>query len=165
MGGKAHGGRRVEREEAHDIFMAIEAQIATQGSHIALCGSYRRKKGSCGDLDIVFSPGHDTAKFDAFCKANFGMQKNGKKIARTGLINGVQVEFYVATPENLGTQLQMWTGSMYHNIKLRRVAKAKGYSMSQYGFRHAVSKELVTCATEQEVYDFLDMTFVHPEKR
>ena len=37
--------------------------------------------------------------------------------------------------------------------------------MSQYGFRHQETRELVQCATEQEAYDFLGMSYVDPAKR
>ena len=168
MGGKAHGGRRVERAEAQQIsaFLAREVgQRTDDGScdKFALAGSYRRDKADSGDLDFVIVP-RDPECFDAFCERKFGRLKNGK-ISRTGLFDGVQVEFYVATAENWGTFLQMWTGSHRHNIQLRARAKKLGYSMSQYGFRHQETRELVQCATEQEAYDFLGMSYVDPAKR
>jgi DNA polymerase (family 10) len=177
MGGKAHNGRRVTRYEAESLFKKIQEDLTTSfdpsfapyGPDMVLCGSYRRQKETCGDLDIVIIPDqHDLdgrTLFDTWCIQNFGLQKNGKKPARTGLIDGVQVEFYVASPDNLGTFLQMWTGSAYHNVQLRRKAKKMGYTMSQYGFRNVETKELVTCRTEEEVYNFLGIDFVNPNER
>jgi DNA polymerase (family X) len=165
MGGKAHGGERVSRQRAEDIFLSIDREMGR--NQLFLCGSYRRGKESCGDLDIVIVPRKPggSVVLDNWCIEHFGMQKNGKKPARNGLIDGVQVEFYVATPENLGTFLQMWTGSWQHNVELRKLALRKGYSMSQYGFRHKKTGELVECATEEEVYDFLGIDFVEPADR
>jgi DNA polymerase (family 10) len=165
MGGKAYGGRRVTREEAKQAFDKIRQEIGDLDCFMQLCGSYRRGKETSGDLDIVIIPGEDSESFDEFCKSSFGMQKNGKKIARNGLFEGIQTEFYVASPENVGTFLQMWTGSHRHNIRLRARAKKLGYSMSQYGFRNAETKELVTFASEEEVYKFLNMDYVLPEDR
>lgn len=173
MGGKAHGGERIDRDKAHNLYRKIVGKnIGLHGAWLA--GSYRRGKETTGDLDIVAvvrSPSINrfiddgNELFDQFCIEHFGMQKNGKKPARNGLIDGVQVEFYVATQQNLGTFLQMWTGSWQHNVELRKLALRKGYSMSQYGFRHKKTGELVECATEKEVYDFLGIDFVEPADR
>ena len=177
MGGKAHGGRRINREDVpalmEHIVMGLHLNRTCRS--IWLCGSYRRGSSSSGDLDIVVIPGFDDGSlhstrppevpFDDWCIQHFGLQKNGKKPARTGLIDGVQVELYVAEPENHGTMIQMWTGSVKENVRLRKLALNKGYSMSQYGFRHKKTGELVQCAMEKEVYEFLDTPFVAPENR
>jgi len=173
MGGKAHGGRRIKRAAVAPLMEHIVMGLHLNRTcrSIMLCGSYRRGSLSSGDLDIVVIPGfgdggpEDPGAFDDWCIQHFGLQKNGKKPARTGLIDGVQVELYVATPENHGTFVQMWTGSVKENVRLRKLALKKGYSMSQYGFRHKKTGDLVQCATEQEVYDFLGTPFVAPENR
>lgn len=169
MGGKAHGGKRVHRDDAGiwggNLILGLNglAQRAGNPEKFEIAGSYRRGKETCGDVDIVIIPSN-LARFDQFCTEIFGTLKNGKP-ARSGLIDGVQVELYVATPENWGTQLQMWTGSMRHNITLRRRARRMGFSMSQYGFRNVDTKKLTRCATEQEVYEFLNMDYVPPVER
>lgn len=170
MGGKALGGKRIDREDAEEMFNRISNDIllgeSPMAGHLTLCGSYRRGKESCGDMDIVVCPDNESAlkQFDRWAIHHLGYQKSGKP-ARKALIDGVQVEFYVAAPDNYGTFKQMWTGSMKHNIKLRRLSKSKGFSMSQYGFRNRETGELVTCATEEEVYAFLDIDFVDPKDR
>jgi DNA polymerase (family X) len=170
MGGKALGGQRVDRDTAEELFEMISREVlfgtyAMSGSLI-LAGSYRRGKDDMGDLDILVTPDDDAAleQFNEWCYFRLGEQKSGKPL-RTRLFDGVQVEFYVATPANQGTQLQMWTGSARFNVKLRRAAKKMGYSMSQYGFRNKETGELVTCASEVEVFDFLGLDYVQPEDR
>ena len=165
MGGKKHNGKRINLQEANALFCDVFAELADSdiSTTISLAGSARRHKKICGDIDIVIVP-KSTDQFDAWCIEKFGLLKNGKP-ARTGLIEGVQVEFYVATSENYGSQLQMWTGSKFHNIKLRRLSKSKGFSMSQYGFKHLETKELVTCSTELSVYEFLGTPFVPAQSR
>ena len=173
MGGKAHGGKRIMREDVHPLMFHIMMDLGLNRTcrSIAVCGSWRRGSPLSGDLDLVVIPGFDPGNgpgpetFDDWCIQHFGMQKNGKKPMRNGLIRGVQVEFYVATLENHGTMIQMWTGSVKENVRLRKLALNKGYSMSQYGFRHKKTGELVQCATEKEVYEFLDTPFVAPENR
>ena len=164
MGGKKYNGRRVTREEAEALYSEITDLIAAPGICLALAGSYRRGKADSGDLDIVIIPGDDGSDpFDKFCVKHFGRLKNGK-VARAGLYKGVQVEFYVATEENWGSQLLMWTGSAHHNIKLRRRAKAVGYSLSQCGFKD-LSGVMHPMPNELALFDFLHLDFVAPDDR
>jgi len=167
MGGKAFGGKRVTREEAAALYTQIrdDLGVAGVGHYSTLCGSYRRGLPTCGDLDIVIVLSEGLSeKFDEWCLAKLGAQKSGKP-ARKGLIDGVQVEFYVASPANFGTQIQMWTGSARYNVKLRRAAKKMGYSMSQYGFRNKETGVLVECSDERAVFDFLGLDYVQPKDR
>lgn len=163
MGGKAHGGLRASRKLVEEIGSELKEKLGETVSKFVLGGSYRRGKPDCGDIDIIVVP-VDMDAFDKVCIDLFGYQKSGKP-ARNGLIRDVQVEFYVASDADFGTFLQMWTGSMKHNIHIRARAKKMGYSMSQYGFKNAATGELVTCATEEEVYKFLKLDFVKPSDR
>lgn len=169
MGGKRHDGNRITREEAWELFIKLHNELALGGATnltANLAGSYRRGKTECGDLDIVIGKFDDKSRavFDTWCVNKFGTLGNGRP-RRTGLVDGVQVEFYVADEATWGTQLQMWTGSMRHNIKLRGRAKKLGFSLSQYGFKNQETGEVTTCATEEEVYAFLQMGFIPPEER
>lgn len=164
MGGKNFGGRRIDRAEAEQLFCFLQSEIGQQLKvDCILAGSYRRGKADSGDMDIVIIPS-DRDVFDAFCARKFGTLKNGAP-RKTGLFDGVQVEFYIANEDNWGSQLQMWTGSMHHNITLRKAAKKLGYSLSQYGFKNLETGHLITCPTEDSVYSFLQMDFVSPEDR
>ena len=164
MGGKAHGGMKVSLDEAHALYEEIFELIQFKVNKIQLCGSARRKKKICGDLDIVVVPNSFPEDLNSFFVETFGYQKSGKP-AKTGLFKGVQVEFYVATPFNYGSFLQMWTGSAYHNISLRRKSKKMGYSMSQYGMRHIESNDLIRFDNEEKIYKFLNIDYVLPENR
>ena len=164
MGGKAHGGKRVSLVEANHIYNEVYTLFKPNVVKAQLCGSARRGKESCGDLDIVVVPDSINGNLDSFFIETFGYQKSGKP-AKTGLFKGVQVEFYVASPSNYGSFLQMWTGSAYHNIRLRRKAKKMGYSMSQYGMKCKDTSEVVEFDNEESIYEFLNMSYVLPEKR
>ena len=166
MGGKAHGGKRISREAALSLYSEIVDQMPTVES-IILCGSARRLKPTCGDLDIVVVPAQDpnlAGELDNFFVRMFGHQKSGKP-AKTGLFRGVQTEFYVATQNNYGTFKQMWTGSKRENIRLRKIAKKKGFSLSQYGLKCKSTGEIVEFKSEEDLYKALDTPFKKPEDR
>ena len=166
MGGKAHGGKRISRETALSLYSEIVDQMPTVES-VILCGSARRLKPTCGDLDIVVVPAQDSEladKLNEFFVRMFGHQKSGKP-AKTGLFRGVQTEFYVATPDNYGTFKQMWTGSAYHNVSLRRKATKMGYSLSQYGLKCKNTGNVVEFKSEEDLYRALNTPFKKPEDR
>jgi DNA polymerase (family X) len=165
MGGKAHGGKRISRNEAENIFSKIYSNLAdTQIASLTLCGSYRRGKPTCGDLDIVAIV-QDKERFDQWCSNHFGMQKSGKKPALNGLIDEAQVEFYIATKENYGSFVQMWTGSAFHNVSLRKKALEMGYSLSQYGLKCKNTGSMLEFKHEQDLYAALNVTYKDPKDR
>ena len=56
MGGKALNGKRIPVEQANELFAKLvsENNLDLKSDRILLCGSARRQKKTCGDLDIVF---------------------------------------------------------------------------------------------------------------
>ena len=164
MGGKAHGGERISRDYAVEIYNELLSQMPPVES-VTLCGSARRLKPTCGDLDIVVVPSSGSAEaLDTFFVKLFGHQKSGKP-AKNGLYRAVQTEFYVATPENVGSFVQMWTGSKEENIRLRNLAKKKGYSLSQYGLKCKNTGSLLQYQSEEALYEALETPFLKPEDR
>lgn len=167
MGGKALGGKTISNKEAHDLFekIILENNLGCKVKKILLCGSARRGKENCGDLDIVFIDGGEEENLlKEWLVNNFGTKKNGKPQTSV-LIKGVQVEFYEATQETWGSNILMWTGSSQNNIRMRQICKKKGWTMSQHGIKDSLGLNLTSNMTEQEIYEFLGLNYVEPFKR
>ena len=165
MGGKALDGNRITNEAAYNLFFSIvrDNNIVDKAEKLLLCGSARRGKKKCGDLDIVFQD-NETGDFKAWLLESFGTKKNGKP-QNTALIEGVQVEFYEATLETWGTCTLMWTGSKWNNIKLRKAAKARDLKLSQHGLFDGNGNNLAAGKTESEVFELLGFDYIEPQKR
>jgi len=165
MGGKALGGNKITLKEAIDLYTAIllDNELSTRSSAMMLCGSARREKKKCGDLDIVFVD-NESGALKAWLLENFGTKKNGKP-QTTVLYDGVQVEFYEATQESWGTSTLMWTGSKWNNIKLRKAAKARDLKLSQHGLFDVDGNNLASGKTEEQVFELLGFDYVEPQKR
>ena len=164
MGGKALNGKRITSLEACGLFerLLLENDLGCKAEKILLCGSARRVKKTCGDLDIVFIDRDDAVK--AWLVENYGTKKNGKP-QTTVLYNGVQVEFYEATQDSWGTCTLMWTGSKWNNIKLRKAAKARGLKLSQHGLFDTDNNNLAAGKSEEEVFGLLGFNYIEPCKR
>ncbi|MFN8515647.1 MAG: PHP domain-containing protein [Chloroflexia bacterium] len=91
------------------------------------------------------------------------VEMRGPNRCRVALASGASADLRVLPEKHWGSLLHHFTGSKYHNIRLRDLALARGARMSEYGY--AVGDDLVTCATEEEVYAYLGMQFVPPPMR
>ena len=165
MGGKALNGKTITNKEAHDLFekIILENNLGCKAEKILLCGSARRGKENCGDLDIVFIDNQNNAVKN-WLSEMFGLKKNGKP-QTTVLIEGVQIEFYEATQETWGSNVLMWTGSAQNNVLMRRKCKRKGWTMSQHGIKDESGLNLTSGMSEEEIYDFLEIQYAEPYKR
>jgi DNA polymerase (family 10) len=141
-------------------------------------GSYRRRRETIGDLDLLAETDRPNEVVDAFCRLpsveavlGRGLHKATVRIGG----RGPQVDLMVMRPGQAGTYLIHFTGSKEHNVRLRAMARDKGWSLSEYGFARIDEKgeiipaaeggELRVFATEAEAYDFLGLPFVEPELR
>jgi DNA polymerase (family 10) len=76
-----------------------------------------------------------------------------------------RVDLMVCGPDVWGTHLVHFTGSKEHNVGLRERALDRGLSLSEKGFKDVETGELHLAATEDEVYERLDLAWVPPELR
>jgi DNA polymerase (family 10) len=139
-------------------------------------GSFRRRKESIGDLDILAETDQPGALIEAF--TSFGLvdsviNRGGYKAA-TRLLRGPQVDLMVMPPGEAGTYRIHFTGSKEHNVRLRAMARDRGWSLSEKGYLRigedgepltGDAAELRTFATETEAYGFLGLPFIEPELR
>jgi len=137
-------------------------------------GSLRRMVATVGDIDISVSSDNPKVVVEYF--KNFpGTDKvieAGERTATIFLRNGISVDLMVQPPDCYGSLLQHFTGSKLHNIHIRKIAKEKGLSLSEYGIKHADKKDgqfsqstIFKCDTEKEFYEKLSMEYIPPELR
>ena len=93
----------------------------------------------------------------------------GRAKAAITVLRGPQVDLMVMPPGQAGTYLVHFTGSADHNIRLRGIARDRGWSLSEKGFvrideegepLEGDAADLRTFADEEGVYGFLDLAWV-----
>src|SRR6267378_524635 len=163
------GERRLLLNEAEAQATAVVAYLEAGGgiAQIEVAGSYRRRRETIGDLDIVVtSDGKDSAKvMDRF--VTYGevaeVISKGETRATVKLRGGLQMDLRAVEPDAYGAALVYFTGSKAHNIELRKIAQEQSYKLNEYGLfkgtRRAAGK------TEQEVYATLGLDWIPPELR
>jgi DNA polymerase (family 10) len=164
--------------QARDRIDGIIAAIAdTPGVHsIEPAGSYRRRKETIGDLDLLAETDDGPGLITRFTTLGVvdHVVNQGSYKAAVGLLRGPQVDLMVMPPGEAGTYRIHFTGSKEHNVRLRERARDQGWSLSEKGFLRigedgqpltGDAAELRTFATEAEAYGFLGLPFIEPELR
>jgi DNA polymerase (family 10) len=174
----AEGFDRMLLDRAEELVDALIGGLSgTPGVRsIEPAGSFRRRRESIGDLDLLAETDEAGALMDVF--TSFGLvdsvvNRGGHKAA-VRLQRGPQVDLMVMPPGEAGTYRIHFTGSKEHNVRLRAMARDRGWSLSEKGFLRigddgepltGDAAELRTFATEAEAYAFLDLPFIVPELR
>lgn len=130
-----------------------------------VAGSYRRRKETVGDLDIIAISNEGQKVCEAFVDFDSisDVMSQGETKASVKLRSGLQVDLRVVKKESYGGALLYFTGSKAHNIHLRNIALDKGFKLNEYGvFKGA---DYVLGETEKEIYEFFDMSYIVPELR
>ena len=166
----------LHRAEA-TILGIIEALTDTPGvTSIEPAGSFRRRRDSIGDLDLLAETDDGPGLIEQF--TTFGLvdqvlNKGGYKAA-VKIFRGPQVDLMVMPPGAAGTYRIHFTGSKEHNVRLRERARDQGWSLSEKGFLRIGEDgqpmtdddaELRTFGTEEEAYAFLGLPYIEPELR
>jgi len=165
--GPAAGPKRIVLHEAEQYARAIVEYLKAGGgiNEIDVAGSFRRRKETIGDLDIVVSCVNAPAVIQRFGK--FGdvreVAAQGDTRSTVRLSGGLQVDLRVVEPNCFGAAMQYFTGSQAHNIELRKIAQGKKLKLNEYGvFR---GTECISGRTEQDVYAALGLDWIPPEMR
>ncbi|MCK4310128.1 MAG: PHP domain-containing protein, partial [Methanomicrobia archaeon] len=143
--------RRMLLSEAFEI--AEELSRILENFEVA--GSFRRRKETVGDLDIILT------KIDETSLKDFQILAKGEKKI-TAIYKNVQIDFRIVKNEEIGSSLQYFTGNKEHNIKLRRIAQKKGYKLNEYGLFKGNNR---INTNERDIYEKLDMEWIPPELR
>ena len=146
---------------------------------IKVAGSYRRRKETIGDVDLLIqaelpAPAvmeHFTA-FGSVDRVVLAGDTRGSVVLRSGL----EVDLRVLPERSFGAALHYFTGSKEHNVAVRQIAQRQGLRVNEWGvFRipegvdpDDVGKEdgeRVAGETESSVFEVLGMAWVPPVLR
>ncbi|MCW3474587.1 DNA polymerase/3'-5' exonuclease PolX [Limobrevibacterium gyesilva] len=132
---------------------------------VEIAGSYRRRRETVGDLDIVASAEPGKPVMDRFAGYEDVAEVTERGTTRSTIVlrNGLQVDLRVVAPESFGAALLYFTGSKAHNIALRQIAMARNLKLNEYGLFSGAKR--LAGATEQDLYERLGLTMVPPELR
>jgi len=147
-------------ELADPILQSLRKIKGVRQAEIA--GSVRRGLETIGDLDFVVSatePQRVIQWFEKYPEVARVLEKGETKITLR-LKQGTQVDVRVVTEKEFPFALLHFTGSKEHNLKLRAAARAKGWSLSEYGL-----KGKRVSGSEAAIYKAFGYDSIPPELR
>ncbi len=97
-------------------------------------GSLRRRKETVGDIDILATSKYPEAAIETFVHLPLVKDILAKGSTKATILTheDIQVDLRIMDRNSFGTSLQYFTGSKEHNIKLRDLARQKGFKLSEY---------------------------------
>ena len=147
----------------------VAAELAAHPAAIAVseAGSVRRRRETVRDLDLIATSSDEPALIAAFCDGKWVSEVIARGDTKATVVghDGLRFDLRVVPPECYGNVLQHFTGSKDHNIALREEAQRRGLSISEYGVTIVETGEVVTHASEDELYSYLGYASVPPELR
>nr|XP_028586330.1 DNA polymerase lambda isoform X7 [Podarcis muralis] len=188
---------RMPREEAAQIEQTVReaALLINPGLVCVACGSFRREKSTCGDVDVLVThpDGHShqgvfSKLLDSLRKSGFltddlvSQEDNGSQKKYLGVCRlpgpgrrHRRLDIIVVPYSEFACALLYFTGSAHFNRSMRALAKTKGMSLSE----HALSSGVVRGAgglktvpgvalstpTEKDIFIHLGLPYREPPER
>ena len=151
--------------EAHATALLAYLKGGTDITNLEIGGSYRRRRETIGDLDVLVTTKSPDAVIERFTRYPevATVASRGETRVTVQLRGGLQVDLRVVEPAAYGAALMYFTGSKAHNVELRQVAQDRKYKLNEYGLYRGTRR--IAGRTEAEVYAKLGLDWIPPELR
>ncbi|XP_063867097.1 DNA polymerase lambda-like [Scylla paramamosain] len=187
---------RIPRSEVAEIEEHVrEATLSlVRGAEVLVCGSYRRGKPTCGDVDVlithpdgqshelIFRPLLVRLRESGFLTDDLVTQEdngNQKKYLGVCRLPGEgrkhrRLDVIVVPYQERATALMYFTGSAHFNRSMRLLATKKGMSLSEHSLRAGIVRQggeklsdgyMLDTPTEESIFAHLGLEYRPPEER
>ena len=170
---KKHAGKFRLGEIAADAEQMLDdLRSHPDVTRVAVCGSYRRCKETCGDLDFLVSTRAPESVSDFFVKHDSvaGIIAHGATKSSVRWLSGIQADLRVVKDTEFPFALNYFTGSKEHNIVMRQRALSRGWTLNEYRLGPDDSPKVTPqpipeIREEADIYRALGLDYIEPELR
>lgn len=170
---------RIPMAEGKQHYTIVKNMLDT-GVEFEFVGSFRRKNKDMGDIDILIKnkSGNGIVLKDIikrFVDKKYVIEKlalgNNKFMGLCRLkpdLPARRIDILLADPSYYYFALLYFTGSYNFNIYMRKIALAKGLSLSEYGFKDSKGNLIDTTDSihsEEDIFKYLELPYTSPQKR
>ena len=164
---KQPGSQRFRIDKAEKIIAPLIEYLHQSGKieELEIAGSYRRRKETVGDIDILAISEAGGEVIDHFARYP-GVREvmmQGETRSTVILSSGLQVDLRVVPRKNYGAAMLYFTGSKPHNLHLRLMAIERGWKNNEYGLFEG--EKQIAGETEEGMYQALGLPWITPELR
>jgi DNA polymerase (family X) len=177
---RKHTGRfRIDEVEKLIVGLLEHMERAPGLERLEVAGSFRRRKETIGDVDLLVQcEGDGTPVVEHFTAFEGAARAEAAGPTKGSIVlgSGLQVDLRVVPARSFGAALVYFTGSKDHNVSIRTRAVREGLRVNEWGvFRvpedadpETLGKEdgeRLAGETEEDVYSTLGMVWVPPVLR
>jgi DNA polymerase (family 10) len=163
---RRHAGRyRLDRAEDVAANLRALLQDLPGVDRWEICGSYRRRRETVKDLDVVVSTKKPESIMRAFVEMS-GVAEvvaRGKTKSSVRLGDGMSVDLRAVSRAEFPAAVLYFTGSKEHNVALRGRAQRMGYKLNEYGLFKGNRR--LKAGDEAAIFRKLDLDYIEPELR
>lgn len=176
----------------YNFIKSLEKYITSYTKNqVKLVGGYSRKKKNSKDIDLVFvnssNPVYETKKIEIdkyieYLKQYFDVMvylRGGDKISLLIKLKNnygdnlykninmkyIKMDIFITNENEKYFMILYGTGSKEFNIKMRGIARRKGYILNQKHLLRLKNNKKIMVSSEKEIFDILDMKYTKPENR
>ena len=163
---KAHVARVPLADAEAYIRPLIEKLRATGAAEqVDVAGSFRRRRETVGDVDILVASSHAPAVAEAFLGYHDVKQvlAHGETKCSVILRSGLQVDLRIVPRSSYGAALHYFTGSKLHNIAVRLLGVKRRVKINEYGIFRGTRQ--IGGRAEGEVFKAVGLPWIPPELR
>ncbi len=170
---KKHAGRFRMGEIAADAERLLDdLRSHPEVIRVAACGSFRRKRETCGDLDFLVSTREPKIVSEDFVAHEFveSVIAHGETKSSVRWLSGIQADLRVVKDSEFPFAMNYFTGSKEHNIVMRQRALARGWTLNEYRLGPVDAPKtkpepIPEIREEADLYRALGLDFIEPELR
>ncbi|MBK9264842.1 MAG: DNA polymerase III [Polyangiaceae bacterium] len=165
---RARRGKRILLSDADAEIAPILERLrgAAHVSAVEVAGSYRRRKDTVGDVDILVTTDDGAKEIGKLLTSYAGVERvlaDGETRTSVALRSGLQVDLRVVPKESFGAAMHYFTGSKAHNIAIRMLGVRKKLKINEYGVFDDGTR--LSGEREEDVFGSVGLAFVPPELR
>jgi len=164
----------IEAEAGRISIKTAAEQVSAIGLHLARAktikrwepaGSFRRRRETIGDLDILVLADDRKQAAEAILRYPpvADTLARGEEKVSVRLASGLEVDFRFFDAAEFGAAEMYFTGSKVHNIALRKRAQKRKWKLNEYGL--FAGKKRIAGKSEEEVFKKLGLPWIPPELR
>jgi DNA polymerase (family 10) len=162
---KKGGSKRVKRSETEEEIQPLVDYLNDKMNDVIIAGSFRRKKETVGDIDILATSSDTKKAMKAFTEFDEvdRVIAHGESKSSIKLRTGLQVDLRIVEKNEFGAALLYFTGSKEHSVALRKIGQKKDLKVNEYGVFSG--KKKLASKTEKKMYKALGLRYIEPELR
>jgi DNA polymerase (family 10) len=173
------GQERMLLGRATPLAAAVESRLreADAFDRVEVVGSFRRRRPTVGDIDILATAAEPARAMETFCSHDDvkAVRSRGETKASVVVSGDLQMDLRIVDATEYGSALVYFTGSKDHNITLRNRAIERDWKLNEYGLFDVSGVEAgadsqragerLASESEVAVYETLDLAWIPPELR